>query len=93
MRLSLKETIDRLGRIKAQMADLETEHEKLRQRIIAAGIEEAEGKLFRATVSHSQVPTIDYKGLLEKLAPPKRIVTRFTSIREQVRVNVVARTG
>lgn len=63
----LSTIIDQLGLVKAQIAELEAKEEELRNALVAAGIEEGEGKLFRCTVSTSEVSKVDYAGLITYL--------------------------
>lgn len=88
---SLRSTVDELGRIKAQIADLKATEEQLRQTLLDAGIESTEGKLFRATVSRYDQTCVDYAGLIEQLAPPARLIKKFTTTSERTTVRVVAR--
>ena len=83
--------VDRLGKIKAQIADLEDQEDRLRAILINSGVDTVEGKLFRATVSYSQYNRVDYPGLIEALNPPKRIVAKFTKEDHRVTVRVVSR--
>lgn len=86
MKMKTEMIIDRLGKIKAQIADLEEKEDELRTRLIASGIDSAEGKLFRATVSYSNFHIVDYGALVKALNPPKSMIAKFK--REEVRVMV-----
>ena len=83
------ETIaDRLGRIKVQIDQLKEQEQKLKDQLIETGVEKATGRLFSVSVVRSTVTSIDYKGLLEKLKPSQRILTRFTILKDRVQVRV-----
>jgi hypothetical protein len=90
---NLKQVVDRLGQVKAQLADLRTEEEALKGQLTQSGVEALEGRLFRATVSHYEVEAVDYAGLLERLKPAPRLVKQFTSTSERTAVRVVSRKG
>ena len=84
--------VDKLGQLNAEISDLQKKKLLLRGELInAAGNGPVEGKLFRATINHSEISRINYKGLIEKLAPPKRVITKFTKTVEQTNVRVVSR--
>jgi hypothetical protein len=89
----LKQVVDRLGQVKARLADLHAEEEALKGRLTEAHIDSLEGRLFRATVSRYEQTCVDYAGLVEQLAPPARLVRRFTSTSERTTVRVVSRNG
>jgi hypothetical protein len=61
--------IDRLGELKAKIADLEEEAYQLRQIVLELGVGSYDGKLFRATVSQFERATLDLKAVREKLSP------------------------
>ena len=66
---NLASTIDRLGVLKAQMAELATEEKALKAVIIDHGPGAYEGELFRATVSESERATLDMDAVRAKLSP------------------------
>ena len=51
--------VDRLGALKAQLADLKVDEEALRGELIARKVEAAEGALFRATVTEALRQSLD----------------------------------
>jgi hypothetical protein len=51
--------VDELGSIKAQIADLKAREDALKAELIARGAAEAEGSLFRATISTAMRWTLD----------------------------------
>ena len=82
---------DRLGDIKAKIAELRDKESELKDELIESGVDSAEGKLFRVTVTHHVVTNVDYRGLMEKLSPPKRLVRSFTTEMDRTQVRVSAR--
>ncbi len=87
----LGDIVDELGQVKAQIANLEKREAELRQAIIDSGESEAEGDLFRATVSETITTKIDYKAVCEKLGPSTQLLTAHTSHSDRVTVKVVSR--
>lgn len=87
----LKQAVDELGKVQAAIATLREKEEQLKEKLVKSGKDAVEGKLFRVTVSRFEVKQIDYKGLVEKLAPPPILFRRFISYDERVRVNVTGR--
>jgi hypothetical protein len=61
--------VDQLGRLQAQIADLEAKEKALKAALVAAGVGAYEGELFRATVSASERSTLDMAAVREKLSP------------------------
>lgn len=61
--LSVGDLADELGALKADIADLETRERSIRDELVARGIPEAEGALFRVTVSEAVRWTIDSKSV------------------------------
>jgi hypothetical protein len=57
------ELADRLGEVKARIADLEAEEREVRAELIALGVERAEGALFKATITSAVRWTLDVAGL------------------------------
>lgn len=84
---------DRLGHLRARIADLKGREEVLRSELIDSGVEEADGKLFHAIVSHQTVDLVNYKAIVEKIGPPPRIVKQYTTHEERVQVRVTARSS
>jgi hypothetical protein len=61
--------VDQLGRLQAQIADLEAQAKAIKSTLSAIGEGAYEGELFRATVSKSERETLDMKAAREKLSP------------------------
>jgi len=88
---NLTSTIDRLGHIKAQLADLKAEEQALRDVLVENGPGAYEGELFRATVSASERATLDMAAVRAKLS--RQFIACHTNITEVVTVRIVARTN
>jgi hypothetical protein len=57
--LSIGELVDQLGHVKAEAAEIKAREDALRAELIAREVTEAEGLLFRATVSEATRWTLD----------------------------------
>jgi len=57
--LSTGQLVDELGQVKAEAAEIELREKALKAALIARGVTEAEGALFRATVTEALRETID----------------------------------
>ena len=88
---NLTPAIDRLGQIKAQIANLETEQKALRDVLVEQGPGAYEGELFRVTVTVSEREVLDMAAVREKLSP--QFVRAHTSITEVTTVRVTARNN
>lgn len=82
---------DELGQLKAAIAELQTRETEIKDTLKESGESEVEGKLFRVVVSRFNVDRLDSKGLIEHLAPSARILKKFTTSAEQIKVTISAR--
>lgn len=89
----IAELVDQLGLVKAQAAKVSEEENKLKQQLIEAGVTEADGEFYRATVSEAERNTRDdaFKAFIETLVekhttPQYRRAHTKTSITTSVRV-------
>lgn len=88
---NLKKAVDRLGELKAEISNLQQEAEKLKTLLKESDLDQVDGKLFRAKVSMFSVSRVSYKDLVAALKPSKRMLNKFTSESEQVRLSITAR--
>jgi hypothetical protein len=74
---------DRLGQIKAQLADLKKEEGKLKQELIDSGLAVVEGSFYRVAVSESEGKTlVDWRAIAEKFSPSRQLIKGNTSVGE-----------
>jgi hypothetical protein len=59
--LPLGEIVDQLGRTKADAAEIKAREDLLKAELIVRGVTEAEGELFRASVTEASRWTLDVK--------------------------------
>lgn len=99
MRISkaaLASMVDELGQVKAQAADLAEKENSIKAKLIGLGVTEAEGELFRVTVSTADRESRDqaFKDLIEQLVE-KNTTPQFraahTKKSQTTSVRVVAR--
>lgn len=83
--------VDELGRLKAQIADLEAREKELKAALEAFGPGAYEGALFRATISDSVRATLDMVAVRAKLSA--QFIRAHTTERAVRTVRVVARNG
>lgn len=88
---NLAATIDKLGVVKAQLAELKQQENDLKQALIELGVGAYEGTFFRATVSESERATLDMDAVREKLSP--QFIAAHTNVTQVTTVRVVSRNG
>ena len=67
------ETVDELGRVKADIAVLSDYEKDLKQDLVATGEQAIDGNLFRATVSMQTKTTTDWKAVCAALMASGRV--------------------
>jgi hypothetical protein len=65
--LSTGELADQLGHVKAEAAEIKAREDALRGELIARGVSEAEGALFRATITEATRWTLDAARIREEM--------------------------
>jgi hypothetical protein len=90
--LSLGELVDQLGHAKAEAAGIKAREEALKAELTARGVTEAEGALFRATVSEAARWTLDAAVIREEMGEAwcdkRSKVTATTTVRVSARKGV-----
>ena len=81
--------VDRLGQLKALIAELKTEETALKGILIENGPGAYDGDLFRATVTEAERATLDLKAVRAKLTP--QFIAAHTNVTDVTTVRVVAR--
>jgi hypothetical protein len=87
----LTDTVDHLGVIKARIAELKTEEDRLRTILIENGPGAYEGEFYRASVFQSERHTLDMDAVRAKLSA--KWIAKHTNSIEVITVRVVARVG
>lgn len=80
--------VDRLGALKAEIADREAEIKKIREELEEAGVKEGEGKLFSLQFSEAVTNRVDWNKMKEDYDLP---VEKYTTTSTSVRMLVKAR--
>ena len=81
--------VDQLGILKAQIAMLVDEENELKSKLIARGVGEYNGNLFRATIVESERAQLDIAAVRRKLDP--KWIKMHTTYVDVVTVRVSAR--
>ena len=88
---NLSKTIDALGALKAQIAELEIQEKALKAALGDLDPGAYEGDLFRVSISQSERETLDMEAVRAKLSP--QFIAAHTRVTPVRTVRVQARTG
>jgi hypothetical protein len=77
---TLGEVVDRLGLLRAEIADLEVIEKQLKQTLSDSGAMQVCGELYKAAVIYSagRIST-DWKSIAEHFTPSRQLVTAYTN--------------
>ena len=90
--LTLEQRIDMMGQLKAQLATLEKEYDKLKASVIEdVGVGAYEGETFRVSISVSTRETLDMEAVRNHLSP--QFIRAHTRTSTSTTVRVTARKG
>ena len=89
--LSVGQIADELGTVKAQAADIAARESALKAELIARGVREAEGALFRATITEATKWTLDAARIRAELG--EAWCTARSKVSTVTTLRVAARTG
>ena len=87
--MNIIETIDMLGDLKAQIAELMKEEKRLKDALINEGVDVAEGNFYRVAISDCERKSLDMDAVRAKLSP--QFIRAHTSISHYMSVRVSAR--
>ena len=77
---TLSEKADRLGLLRAQIASLQDDAEKLRADLEAAGLPRVDGQLYRVSFAQcSGRAVIDWAGIAQRLNPSRQLIAAHTT--------------
>ena len=85
-------TIDTIGRLRAQIAELQLELKGHEAGLKSEGEGSYEGDLFAGTVSTVETDRVNWKAVAEKLNPSRQLVAAHTKASVSVRLTVTARS-
>jgi hypothetical protein len=88
---TIKNIVDELGALKAQIAILEARESEIAKILKARGAGVNEGPLFDANVIVADRNSVDWKAIALKLEPSRQLVTAHTSTSTVVTLKVTAR--
>jgi len=84
---------DQLGLLRAQIAALQDDADKLRAELEAAGLPKIDGQLYRVSFAQCAGRTvIDWPGIAQRLNPSRQLIqAHTTTTKETMRMSVTAR--
>lgn len=82
---------DRLGEVKAALAELKAVEDSLKGSLKAFGPGAYEGALFRANYSVAEREVIDWRAIAERLSPSRQLIAAHSSRQVVERIDVRAR--
>jgi len=89
---TLADKVDRIGQLKAEIAEREAEINDLRATLEDAGLPAIDGHAYRVTFSTSARTVTDWKTIAERFKPSPQLIRRHTTTGDPVtRMNVTAR--
>ena len=89
---ALADKVDRIGELRAEIAERETKINQIRAELEDAGLSEIDGHAYRVTFSTSTRTTTDWRTIAERFKPSPQLIRRHTSTSEPTtRMNVTAR--
>ena len=89
---TLADKVDRIGQLKAEIAERETKINQIRAELEDAGLSEIDGHAYRVTFSTSARTVTDWKTIAERFKPSPQLIRRHTTTGDPVtRMNVTAR--
>ena len=89
---TLADKVDRIGQLKAEIAEREAEINDLRATLEDAGLSAIDGHAYRVTFSTSTRTTTDWRTIAERFKPSPQLIRRHTTTGEPAtRMNVTAR--
>jgi len=87
----MKNVVDELGMIQAQIAELRKTEAELKAALIGSGEHKIEGALFNATVVEATRKITDWKKIAIKLGASVQMIRGNTKLSESISVRVTAR--
>ena len=93
----IRDMVDSLGQLKARIANLIKMQSSTEQNLMKyaeqSDVSILEGRMFRVTVTTSDVKRVNYAGLVKRLEPSHQLMTAYTTTKSRTTIRVVARTG
>ena len=89
----IKSLVDELGTLRASLATLKDDEAEIRTLLIDAGVDVAEGDLFRATISRSTRELIDWQKIAQRFKPSRQLVRANTEHKPVIIVRTSTRRG
>lgn len=84
-------TVDQLGLLQAQIADLELQAEVFKNELKNAGEGHVEGNLYKSCVTLSQRNIVDNKAVFAEANVPKELIAKHTKTTAIITLKITAR--
>ena len=84
-------SVDRLGMLLAQIADLEEQAEAIKNELKNGNEGHVEGALYKACVTLSERKTVDNKAVFKEANVPAELIAKFTKTTAVISVKVTSR--
>lgn len=84
-------SVDRLGMLLAQIADLEEQAEAIKNVLKNGDEGHVEGSLYRACVTLSERKTVDNKAVFKEANVPAELIAKFTKTSAVISIKVTSR--
>ena len=75
----MKNVADKIGTLRASIADLQGELKILEDAVKFNGVQRMDGKLYSVVVSTADRSSVSYKGIVDLYEIPAAVMKRFTS--------------
>jgi hypothetical protein len=89
--LNVTELVDRIGCIKANIADLKAQEKEALEELKEMGIGERQGRLFEANVFTQSRSTTAWKEVVAEAKVPQRIIDKHTKTQDILVCKITAR--
>jgi hypothetical protein len=88
---TLKNYVDKLGKLKSSIKELEEQVQVLRQEILTSERESIKGNRFTASVITYDATLVSWKSIVQEVNVPQSLIDKHTQIQERSRITLSAR--
>lgn len=88
---TLKSYVDKLGKLKAQIRELEDQVSVLRTEILNSEQDKIVGSLFKANIVNYSCTMVSWKTIVQESNVPQSIIDQHTNVQERSRITLAVR--